>query len=243
MRSLGFLTISFLVTAWAGAGSLARAELLPLECDGGASVSLTYLDSSPEFEHQDELGECNEAPVGDWNRVGLAQQTDAATVDAVGFVRSEDGSVLEVANQLALDVESGELAEIVVLVEGEARFRAPEADDDVPADVILEIAREGELEEAELSLAVVGPGVDVFEDLDGEQDGELRFPVELEPGEDYRAILIAAGELSGTGSGSELLRLRVDVPAPEPAAPLLLGAGALVLGVARGFGRRRCSSR
>ncbi len=228
--------IPFLVAAWVAAASPARAELLPLECDDGASVSLTYLDSSPEFEQRDELDECNEAPVGDWNRLGLVEQTDAASVDALGFVRSEDGLVLEVSSQLALEVEDDELASIVALVEGEARFRAPEADEDVAAEVIVEISRSGELEEAELSLAVVGPGVDLFEDLDDEQ-GELRFPVELEPDEDYRAVLVAGGALTDTGSGSHSLRFRVDVLAPEPAAPLLLGAGALVLGVA-GFRAR-----
>jgi len=125
-------------------------------------------------------------------------------------------------------------------VEGHARFRAPGADDDLPADVILEIAREGELEDTELSLAVVGPGVDLFEDLDDDEDGELRFSVELEPGEDYRAVLIAGAALTDTASGSQTLRVRVDVAAPEPGAPLLLGAGALVLaGAARPRRRRR----
>lgn len=124
-------------------------------------------------------------------------------------------------------------------MEGHARFRAPEADDDLPADVILEIAREGELEATELSFAVVGPGVDLFEDLDDEEDGELHFPVELEPGEDYRALLIAGAALTDTAAGSQTLRVRVDVPAPEPAATLLLGAGALVLAAAARCRRRR----
>jgi len=240
VRSLRPLTVLLLGGLSAGAPGVARADLLPFECDDGASVTLSYVDSSPEFQLENELGECNQAPVGDWNRVGLAEATDAATVDAVGFVRSDDGFALEVTSELALEVEDDELAALGVLVEGHARFRAPDADDDLPADVILEIAREGELEDTELSLAVVGPGVDLFEDLDDDEDGELRFSVELEPGEDYRAVLIAGAALTDTASGSQTLRVRVDVAAPEPGAPLLLGAGALVLaGAARPRRRRR----
>jgi hypothetical protein len=240
MRGLFGLSLACALAAWIGGASRARAELLPLACDDGASVSLSYVDSSPELEHEDELGECNQAPIGDWNRVGLVRETDVAAVDALGFVRSDDGFVLQVEGRLDLDVEDG-FAALVVAVEGEARFRAPEADEDVPAEVIVEIARDGEVEEAELSLAVLGPGVDLFEDLDDEAEGELRFPLELEPDEDYRAVLIAAGALTDTGSGSQSLRLRVDVPAPEPSAPLLVGAGACVLGAAaaRRKGRAR----
>jgi hypothetical protein len=64
--------------------------------------------------------------------------------------------------------------------------------------------------------------------------------VELEPGEDYRAVLIAGAALTDTASGSQTLRVRVDVPAPEPGATLLLGTGALVLaGTARCRHRRK----
>jgi len=220
-----------LLTLLAGA---ARGEPLPIACDDGASVVLLYVDSSPEFETQRELGECGPSAVGDWNRVGFVDETSAATVSAVGLVRSEDGFTLEVSNELELDVD--DFASISVAATGEARFRAPEADQDVQAEVILEIARSGELEEQELSLAVLGPGVDLFEDLDDEDDGELRFEVELEPDEEYRAILIAAAELSDTATGTHTLRARIEtVPVPEPAAALLLAAGALTLGGARRF--------
>ena len=238
MHPLRWLTLPLLGALWAGAPGAARADLLAFECDDGASVTLSYVDSSPEFVLENELGECNQAPIGDWNRVGLAETTDAASVDAVGFVRSDDGFVLEVTSELALEVDDDEFATLGTLVEGHARFRAPEADDDLPADVILEVAREGDLEDTELSLAVVGPGVDLFEDLDDEADGELHFPVELEPGEEYRAVLIAGAALTDTAAGSQTLRARVDVPAPEPGAALLLGAGALVLAGAAGCRRR-----
>lgn len=216
------------------AAAPSSAELLPLSCDDGASVLLGYLDSSPEFEERSELGECGDAPIGDWNRVGFVLETDAARVSAAGVVRSEDGFTLEVRNELALEIEDGELALAAAAVAGEGRFRSP--DEDVDAEVIVEIERTGELEEQELSLSVLGPGVDLFEDLDDEPNGEVRFGLELEPDEEYRLVLFAGSEISNTGQGEHALRARIDaIPTPEPAAPLLLVAGALALGARRRF--------
>jgi hypothetical protein len=212
----------------------ASSEPLPFECDDGASVVLAYVDSSPELEERSELGECGVSPIGDWNRVGFVLDTDAASVSVAGFVESEDGFTLEVGNELGLELEEDEDALVTALAIGEGRFRAPEADQDVQAEVILEIERSGDLEEQELSLAVIGPGVDLSEDLDDDPDGEQRFPVELEADEDYRAVLSAASELSNTGQGAHTLRVRVEtVPVPEPAAPALLAAGALTLAAVR----------
>ena len=83
----------------------ALAQSLALEC-GGASVVMAYVDSDFETEFQEELDECNEEP-GDWNRVGFVDETDAATVSAVGAAASDDGFELRVENEIALDIESG----------------------------------------------------------------------------------------------------------------------------------------
>lgn len=216
----------------------ALGEPLPIECDDGASVVLVYFDISPESERKFEFGECGESSIGDWNRVGFEAETSAATVSALGLVRSEDGFTLEVSSEIELDVE--DFAAVSVFAEGEARFRSPDADEDIDAEVIVEIARTGELDVDELSLAVLGPGVDLFENLEDVEDGEVRFEVELEPDEEYRAILVAeTAELFDTVSGSQTLRVRVEtVPVPEPAGALLLGVGALTLGGARRFYNR-----
>jgi hypothetical protein len=219
---------------------VAFAQALPLECDDGASIVLTYLDSDLESELQSELDECNEAPIGDWNRAGFADETDAATVSAVGAVTSDDGLELRLENEIALDIEEDESATMAVLVEAEARFTAPEGEDDIPAEIVVNLARTGELDESELTLAVIGEGVSLSEDLDGEDDGELRFPVELEPEETYTAFLVSASELSDTTAGTQTLTFRVEIPVPEPGAPLLLAVGAATLaGARRGPGRRR----
>lgn len=222
--------LSLLATVTLGGALPAGAELLPLECDDGASVILDYFDSDLELEHQSDTGECNMAPVGDWNRSGITPSSDAASASLLGLVRSPDGFTLEVSNEIALVVEDGEFAGASALVTGEARVRAPDRNDDVPTEVTFEIERAGELEEEELSLAFVGPGVDELEDLDELEDGEYVLDVELEPGEEYRLILFAGSALDDTGEGSHLVRARVDaIPAPEPAAALLLACGALVL--------------
>jgi hypothetical protein len=211
----------------------AFAQALPLECDDGASVVLTYFDSDLESELQSELDECNAAPIGDWNRAGFADETDAATVSAVGAVTSADGLVLRLENEISLAIESGEDATQTVLVEADADFTAPDGEDDLAAEIIVTLARTGELDESELSLAVVGDGVSLTEDLEELDDGEHRFTVELEPNETYTAFLVNASELSDTATGSQTLTFRVEVPVPEPGAAALLAAGAGVLVLAR----------
>jgi hypothetical protein len=208
---------------------VAFAQALPLECDDGASVVLTYLDSDLESELQSELDECNEAPVGDWNRAGFADETDAATVSAVGAVTSDDGLELRLENEISLDIEDGESATMSVLVEAEAEFTAPDGEDDIPAEIVVNLVRTGELDESELSLAVLGEGVSLSEDLDDEEDGELRFPVELEPGEDYTAFLVSASELSDTAAGTQTVRFRVELAVPEASAAWMVLAGAGVM--------------
>jgi hypothetical protein len=218
-----------LTTALLLAPCAAFAQALPLECDDGASVVLTYLDSDFESELQSELDECNEAPVGDWNRAGFADETDAATVSAVGAVTSDDGLELRLENEISLDIEDGESATMTVLVEAEAEFTAPEGDDDIPAEIVVNLARTGELDESELSLAVLGEGVSLTEDLDDEDDGELRFPVELEPEETYTAFLVSGSELSDTAAGTQTVRLRVELPVPEASVAWMVLAGAGVM--------------
>jgi hypothetical protein len=212
------------------APSLAFAQALPLECDDGASVVLTYLDTDLESELQSELDECNDAPVGDWNRAGFSDETDAATVSAVGAVTSDDGFELRLENEISLDIEDGEDATMTVLVEGEAKFTAPDGEDDVPAEIVVTLARTGELDESELSFAVVGEGVSLSEDLDDEDDGELRFPVDLEPEETYTAFLVSGSELSDTAAGTQTVRFRVELAVPEASAAwmMLAGAGAMI---------------
>lgn len=227
------------------AAPAAHAELLPLSCDDstGASALLGYVDSSPEFEEQDETTECGAAPVGTWAVVSYDDDTRAATVSARAEALSADGLVLEAVNDLDLDVDDGifDFASVGVALVVEAGFEAPDSDDSVDAELIVEIIRTGDLEDTVLALLVEGPGVDVREDLDDEPAGELRFPVELEGGEEYRASLTADAALTESGQGAQALRFSVDVePVPEPAAAWLLVAGTFVL-VASRSGRRRVS--
>jgi hypothetical protein len=215
-------------------GGAAAQTLLPLECDEGASVVLAYLDSDFENELSSDLNECNEAPIGDWNRVGFVDSTGAADVSLVGAVSSEDGLELTLENEIALDIGSGENAAAAVFVEAEARFTAPEGDEDIPAEIVVTIARDGALDDDEIDLAVVGEGVALSEELENEEDGELRFPVSLEAGEDYAAVITNTGELSADGDVTQTVSLRVEVnPVPEAASALMLGVGAAVLCAAR----------
>lgn len=241
MGGLRLIVFPALAAALAALAGTARAELLPLRCDEdglGVSVELLFSDSSPEFEQQDELRECNQAPVGTWNSIVFADETGDSSVQARGEASSEDGFVLTVGNALDLAVDDGtfDFALAVIGVEAEARFRAPPGDEPVEAEVIVEILRDGALEQTELTLAVIGENVSLSEDLDDEGVGELRFPVELEPDEEYRAVLAVGSALTETGAGSQALRLRVEtVPVPDAAAPLLVLAGGAVLALA---GRR-----
>jgi hypothetical protein len=240
MGALRWIVLPALAATFAAAPGTAHADPLPLTCDEdelGVSVELIFADSSPEFEEQDELRECNQAPIGTWNSIVFADETDDSSVQVRGEARSEDGFVLTVENALDLDVDDGtfDFALVTLAVAAEARFRAPPGDDPIEAEVVVEILREGDLEDTELSLAVVGEDVDLTEDLDDEDVGELRFPVELEPDEEYRAVLVVGSALTDTGAGSQALRLRVDTVVPEAAAPLLLLAGGSVLALA---GRR-----
>lgn len=215
-------------------GSAPAQTVLDLECDDGASVVLSYLDSDFENELSTDLNECNEAPIGDWNRVGFLESTGAADVSLVGAVTSEDGRELTLENEISLDIHSGENAAAAVFVEAEARFTAPEGDEDIPAEIVVTLARDGVLDDDELELAVLGEGVALTEDLDEEADGELRFPVDLEAGEDYIAVLTNSGELSDTAAVTQTVSFRVEVnPVPEAASALMLGAGAAVLCAAR----------
>jgi len=230
--------VSHAFVATLAAAAPSHADPLPLTCDEGelgVSVELLFADSSPELEEQDELRECNQASIGSWNSIVFADETGDSSVQARGEARSDDGFVLAVENALDLAVDDGPLdfASVVVGVEAQAIFRAPPGDDPIEAEVIVEILREGDLEDTELSLAVAGENVDLSENLDDEGVGELRFPVELEPGEEYRALLVVGSALTDTGAGSQALRLRVESePVPDAAAPLLLLAGGAVLAVA-----------
>jgi hypothetical protein len=227
-----FLLVSLLLALalLAVPGRAPAQTVLPLECDDGASVVLSYLDSDFESELSTDLNECNDAPIGDWNRVGFVDDTGAATVNLVGAVTSKDGLELTLENEIALDIDSGENAAAAVFVEAEARFTAPEDDQDVPAEIVVTIARDGVLDDDEIDLAVVGQGVALAEELENEADGELRFEVSLEAGEDYIAVLTNTGELSANGDVTQTVSLRVEVnPVPEAASALMLGVGAAVL--------------
>jgi hypothetical protein len=239
LRSIAPLVMHWIavpvIAAGLAAGRASRADPLPLFCDEdelGVSVELLFTDSSPALEAPDELRECNAAPIGTWNSLVFSDETDASTVQARGETRSEDGFVLAVENALDLDVDDDffDFALVVLGVEAEAWFKAPPGDEPIEAEVIVEVLREGDLESTELSLSVVGEDVDLNEDLDDVGTGEHRFSVELEPEEEYRALLTVASRLDQTAAGSQTLRFRVEtVPAPEAAAPLLLLAGGAVL--------------
>ena len=224
-----------LAVAVLAAPGVPAQTVLTLECDDGASVVLSYLDSDFENELSSDLNECNEAPIGDWNRVGFVDSTGAADVSLVGAVTSEDGLELTLENAIALDIESGENAAAAVFVEAEARFTAPDgAEEDIPAQIVVTLAREGAFDDDELALAVLGEGVALTEDLDDEEDGELRFDVDLEPGEDYVAVLTNSGELSDDGDVTQTVSFRVEVnPVPEAESALMLAVGAAVLCVWR----------
>jgi hypothetical protein len=224
--------------------TVGRAQtLLPLECDDGASVAFTYIDSDFENEAQNDDDECNAAPIGDWNRSGFADETGAADVSLVGAVSSEDGLELELENSISLAIEDGEFAAATLLVAADVRFTAPEsAEDEIPAEVVVTLERTGEFGSSNLALAVVGPGVSLTEDLDDALDGEARFPVDLEPDEDYTAVLTSTSELDDSEDASQILRFRVEVEAvPEPAGALLLLVGAAVVRASAGSRRRRSS--
>lgn len=226
-----------LAVAVLAAPGVPAQTVLTLECDDGASVVLSYLDSDFENELSSDLNECNEAPIGDWNRVGFVDSTGAADVSLVGAVTSEDGLELTLENAIALDIESGENAAAAVFVEAEARFTAPDgAEEDIPAQIVVTLAREGAFDDDELALAVLGEGVALTEDLDEEEDGELRFDVDLEPGEDYVAVLTNSGELSDDGDVTQTVSFRVEVnPVPEAESALMLAVGAAVLCVWRRY--------
>lgn len=218
-------------------GGAPAQTALPLECDDGASVVLTYLDSDFTNELSTDLNECNEAPIGDWNRVGFVDSTDAADVSLVGAVsgvESGDGVELTLENEIALDIDSGENAGAAVFVEAEARFTAPEGDEDIPAEIVVTLARDGVLDDDEIDLAVAGEGVAFDEELEDDGDGEHRFPVSLEAGEDYIAVLTNTGRLSANGDVTQTVSMRVEVNlVPEAASALMLGVGAAVLCAAR----------
>ena len=230
--------------AFAAAAALAahgaRAQtLLPLECDDGATVAFTYFDTDFENETQNDNDECNMAPIGDWNRSGFADETDAADVSLVGAVSSEDGLELELENSISLAIEDGEDATATLLVSADVSFTAPESEEgEVPAEIVVTLARSGEFGGSNLSLAVVGDGVALAEDLDDEEDGEVRFQVDLEPEEDYTAVLTSTSELSDDANASQVMRFRVEVEAvPEPAGALMLCIGCMAMLGAQRFRR------
>ena len=244
MNALRSFVLPAVAAGLAAAGS-AQADPIPLRCEEdelGVSVEMLFSDTSPEFEQQHELRECNQAPVGIWNSVGFADETDDSVVSALGEARSDDGFVLQVVNELDLVADDGTFDEslVTIAVQAQAIFDAPEGADPIDAEVVVELERTGELEGVDLSLAVVGEDVDLNEDLEDEPDGELRFPVELEPGEEYRAVVVANSRLDDTGAGTQTVRFRVEtVTVPEAGAPLLLAAGAAVLAAAGRARRRR----
>jgi hypothetical protein len=214
----------------------ARAQtLLPLECDDGATVAFTYFDTDFENETQNDNDECNMAPIGDWNRSGFADETGAADVSLVGAVSSEDGLELELENSISLAIEDGEDATATLLVSADVSFTAPASEEEeIPAEVVVTLTRTGEFGGSNLSLAVLGQGVALTEDLDDEEDGEVRFPVDLEPEEEYTAVLTSTSELSDDADASQIMRFRVEVEAvPEASAVWMLLTGAGVMSAAR----------
>jgi hypothetical protein len=217
--------------ALAAHGARAQTTLLPLECDDGATVAFTYFDTDLENEVQTDADECNVAPIGDWNRSGFTDETDAAAVSLVGAVSSEDGLELELENSISLAIEDGEDATATLLVSADVQFTAPESEEEeIPAEIVVTLERAGEFGGSNLALAVTGPGVALAEDLDDEADGEVRFEIDLEPEEDYTAVLTSTSELSDDADASQILRFRVEVEAvPEPGAALLLGVGGMAM--------------
>ena len=221
---------AFAAAALAAHGARAQT-LLPLECDDGATVAFTYFDTDLENETQNDADECNVAPIGDWNRSGFADETGAADVSILGAVSSEDGLELELANAISLAIEDGEDATATLLVSADVQFTAPASEEEeIPAEIVVTLVRTGEFGGSNLALAVAGSGVALTEDLDDAEDGEVRFPVDLEPEEDYTAVLTSTSELSDDADASQLLRFRVEVEAvPEPGAVLLLCVGGMIM--------------
>ena len=221
-------------------------ERLGLACDSdrlGASTAITYVDSSPTFRVADALRECGPTP-GPWSSVLFATETDAASVQASADVASEADDVLRVHMAASLLVDDGPLdfASVAVGAEAEAFFTAPDGGADVPADVVLEIEREGRLDGEVLRLRVTGPSVDSSEDLEERPDGTTRLPLRLEPGAEYAARVTSAGTRVDSGSASRSLRLHVElVSVPEPSGPWLVATGSLALAAVRAL--RRSSSR
>jgi|GEM_PF-5945481 len=225
--------------AWLLAAPAAAQEALVLECDDdrlGGSTLITFADSSPEFQVEEAIQDCDAVP-GTWSAVSLVDETDDSTVDAAVSVSSDAQQTLEVRAEAALEVEDDflDFGSVALGAEAEALFDTPESeDDDVLVDVVVELEREGDFEDDELSIAIEGPSTDFDENLEDLPNGVTRFPVELEPDEEYVMFVTFGGLLDETSAAAWTLRVRLETtPVPEPSAVALACTGAAVLCAAR----------
>lgn len=229
--SLGWASALLAAPAWSQA-------TLPLECHDddvvGASTVITYIDASFEHNEEDDLRKCGPSP-GPWSSVAFATDTHAASVQSNADVTSEAVDVVRVHIDATLDVGDDffDFADVGLLAEAEAFFTAP--DDEVDAELVVELERESDFENADARVRVDGPSVDLQESLDDLPDGETRFPLgTLEPGEKYVMHVTSAGTLFESDSASRTIRVRVEAtPVPEPAQALLACTGAALLAAAR----------
>jgi hypothetical protein len=216
--------------AWAGT----TMERLPLECDPsfGSWATDSYSDSrGPQY-----------AWVGDafpgcitpefWNGIGNQRVEETFTIRDRGLITS-DGTSVTLLVEMELDLPDGVDGRLGVDAGADGLFHAPPpggpGSGRAPAKLVFEIERMGVLPEGHVSGRVTGPGVDLRPDLDALPDGVHEFAALLEPGATYDVDLYAAGLLETNATLSQ--RVTFSVLAPEPAAALLLLAGAAAFGL------------